>query len=297
MGNRKPPSIHFYSHTHAGPGLAIRVICQTDAYLREDFSVTNTLLAHIVDYHHCSQTPSPMVNLIEQFASPSEKEILLRITKECILSATLLPIFSVGVQVSNAGHFVCHPISSYLLIPSLSNLSFSPFMFSSFYHPFSSSSSSSFFSLSFLCVPVFLSYPTLSSLVFILFLSHPLLFPSPSRLPHLVFPLSIQTLLLHVLVFLFHLASPLSQGDGRSYNYVAALSSDDEIPWDEIMTLAKLIPRVCHNINRYSTPMYITYDKVYHKYTISVYITYGAVHHKYVHCIWYSIPKCVHYIW
>ena len=87
--------------------------------------MTNTLLAHIVDYHHCSQTPSPMVNLIEQFASPSEKEILLRITKECILSATLLPIFSVGVQVSNAGHFVCHLISSYLLIPSLSNLSFS----------------------------------------------------------------------------------------------------------------------------------------------------------------------------
>ena len=205
------------------------MICQTDAYLREDFSITNTLLAHIVDYHHCSQTPSPMVTLIEQFASPSEKEILLRITKECILSATLLPIFSVGVQVSNAGHFVCHLISScYLLIPSLSNLSSPPIMFSSFIQPlflltilsphlllftilspplppppFSVSPSVSVCS----CLPLS-SNSLLSSLVFILFLSRPLLFPSRSRLPHPVFPLSIQTLLLHVLVSLSHLASP-----------------------------------------------------------------------------------------
>ena len=142
--------------------------------------MTNTLLAHIVDYHHCSQTPSPMVNLIEQFASPSEKEILLRITKECILSATLLPIFSVGVQVSNTGHFVCHLISSYLLIPFLSNISFSSLhvLIFFFYHPFSSSSSSSFFSLSFLCVLVFLSYPTLSSPL--LSLSFSFLIPSSS---------------------------------------------------------------------------------------------------------------------
>ena len=43
------------------------------------------------------------------------------------------------------------------------------------------------------------------------------------------------------------------QGDSRSYNYVAALSSDDEPLWEEIMILAKLIPRVCHNINRWAT--------------------------------------------
>ena len=48
---------------------------------------------------------------------------------------------------------------------------------------------------------------------------------------------------------------------------MAALSSDDEIPWEEIMTLAKLIPRVCHNINRYT-----------------IYIPYMGIH------IWYSIP-------
>ena len=45
----------------------------------------------------------------------------------------------------------------------------------------------------------------------------------------------------------------LLQGDCRSYNYVSALSSDEtgEIPWGDLMTLAKIIPRVCHNINRY----------------------------------------------
>jgi GMP synthase (glutamine-hydrolysing) len=41
------------------------------------------------------------------------------------------------------------------------------------------------------------------------------------------------------------------QGDCRSYNYVAALSSsDEELPWPDIMTIAKLIPKICHNINR-----------------------------------------------
>ena len=236
-----------------------------------------------------------MVTLIEQFASPSEKEILLRITKECILSATLLPIFSVGVQVSNAGHFICHLISSYLLIPSLSNLSFSlPSFLLIFFLP---SFLLLFLLLLFqsllqsLCVLVFLSHPTLSSpllslsisflipssslhtLAFLIrsflslsklsssmFLSSSLIWPLLlhvlvflSHLASLIWPL-----LLHVLVSLSHLASPLSQGDRRSYNYVAALSSDDEIPWDEIMTLAKLIPRVCHNINRYSIP-YVHY--------------------------------------
>ena len=177
--------------------------------------MTNTLLAHIVDYHHCSQTPSPMVTLIEQFASPSEKEILLRITKECILSATLLPIFSVGVQVSNPDSFICHPISSYLLISSvqllfllhLCSLSSSSFFFMflpSFLlllflspppsSPFSSSFSS-FLSLSSLCVLVFLSHPTLSSpllscLYPFPFSSPPLPFHALTFLSHPVFPLS-----------------------------------------------------------------------------------------------------------
>lgn len=44
------------------------------------------------------------------------------------------------------------------------------------------------------------------------------------------------------------------QGDGRTYSYVAALSSNlglDEFCWPDVMNLAKLIPRICHNINRF----------------------------------------------
>ncbi|XP_054713979.1 GMP synthase [glutamine-hydrolyzing]-like isoform X2 [Uloborus diversus] len=41
------------------------------------------------------------------------------------------------------------------------------------------------------------------------------------------------------------------QGDQRSYSYVVGLSSSSEISdWEDLMTLAKIIPRVCHNVNR-----------------------------------------------
>jgi len=87
------------------------VICQSDAYLREDFSATNTLLANIVDYYHSSQNPSPMVTLIQQCTTQAEQELLLRITRECILSGTLLPIYSVGVQVTQR-HYTLGNIST-----------------------------------------------------------------------------------------------------------------------------------------------------------------------------------------
>eukprot|EP00053_Salpingoeca_punica_P013825 m.125252 g.125252 ORF g.125252 m.125252 type:complete len:665 (-) comp16314_c1_seq3:1229-3223(-) len=41
------------------------------------------------------------------------------------------------------------------------------------------------------------------------------------------------------------------QGDGRSYSYVAALSVRSPEPvWEDMLHLAKIIPRVLHNINR-----------------------------------------------
>ncbi|XP_067898319.1 GMP synthase [glutamine-hydrolyzing] isoform X1 [Heterodontus francisci] len=40
------------------------------------------------------------------------------------------------------------------------------------------------------------------------------------------------------------------QGDCRSYSYVCGLSSKDTPHWDSLMFLARLIPRMCHNINR-----------------------------------------------
>ncbi|XP_050731717.1 GMP synthase [glutamine-hydrolyzing]-like [Eriocheir sinensis] len=40
------------------------------------------------------------------------------------------------------------------------------------------------------------------------------------------------------------------QGDCRTYSYVAALSSDTDPSWPDLLTLARLIPKICHNINR-----------------------------------------------
>ncbi|KAL3215703.1 hypothetical protein MRX96_051317 [Rhipicephalus microplus] len=41
------------------------------------------------------------------------------------------------------------------------------------------------------------------------------------------------------------------QGDRRTYSYVVGLSSAEEpSDWEDMMCLAKLIPKICHNINR-----------------------------------------------
>ncbi|XP_065890395.1 GMP synthase [glutamine-hydrolyzing]-like [Dysidea avara] len=40
------------------------------------------------------------------------------------------------------------------------------------------------------------------------------------------------------------------QGDSRTYSYVAAISSDSQPEWTDLFTITKLIPRLCHNINR-----------------------------------------------
>lgn len=40
------------------------------------------------------------------------------------------------------------------------------------------------------------------------------------------------------------------QGDCRSYSYVVGISCGEDPPWEDLLFLAKLIPRVCHNINR-----------------------------------------------
>lgn len=126
-----------HRHPFPGPGLAIRVICQTEAYVREDFSATNSLLATLASFNVSVQQPSAIVQSILQQCSASEQELLLEVTSQKQISATLLPIYSVGVQ-----------------------------------------------------------------------------------------------------------------GDCRTYNYVVALSSNSEPNWKLTMELAKLIPRICHNVNR-----------------------------------------------
>lgn len=39
-------------------------------------------------------------------------------------------------------------------------------------------------------------------------------------------------------------------GDCRSYSYVLGLSSEEAPDWNDLLFLAKLIPRILHNINR-----------------------------------------------
>ena len=46
------------------------------------------------------------------------------------------------------------------------------------------------------------------------------------------------------------------QGDCRTYSYVAALSSDQPPDWKDLLILAKIIPRICLNVNRYLLELY-----------------------------------------
>lgn len=41
------------------------------------------------------------------------------------------------------------------------------------------------------------------------------------------------------------------QGDGRTYSYVCAITCEEgKRNWDSLLMLAKIIPRICHNVNR-----------------------------------------------
>ncbi|XP_041377694.1 GMP synthase [glutamine-hydrolyzing]-like isoform X2 [Gigantopelta aegis] len=40
------------------------------------------------------------------------------------------------------------------------------------------------------------------------------------------------------------------QGDCRSYSYVAGISTNGDVRWQDLIELAKIIPRICHSINR-----------------------------------------------
>ncbi|XP_076087192.1 GMP synthase [glutamine-hydrolyzing]-like isoform X2 [Mytilus galloprovincialis] len=124
-------------HPFPGPGLAIRVICGDHPYMCKDFGETSVLLRFIVDYENALKTPHLLITRIKDSTTEEEREELKRISSECNLTSTLLPIKTVGVQ-----------------------------------------------------------------------------------------------------------------GDCRTYSYVVGLSTDEKPPWTSLMYLAKLIPRICHNINR-----------------------------------------------
>ncbi|KAF2903167.1 hypothetical protein ILUMI_03025 [Ignelater luminosus] len=124
-------------HPFPGPGLAIRVLCAEEPFMERDFSETQVLVKIIVEFDQMLQKKHALLNRVEGVTSDEERMHLRRISSKQKLSATLLPIRSVGVQ-----------------------------------------------------------------------------------------------------------------GDCRSYSYVVGISSEKEPDWDDLMFLSRLIPRICHNINR-----------------------------------------------
>lgn len=124
-------------HPFPGPGLAIRILCAEEPYIERDFSETQVIARVIVDYLQKKQKNHALLNRVSSVTSQAEQDELCRISSSCKLTATVLPVRSVGVQ-----------------------------------------------------------------------------------------------------------------GDKRSYSYVVGISSDVEPDWKDMVFLAKIIPRILHNVNR-----------------------------------------------
>lgn len=85
-------------HPFPGPGLAIRVLCAEEPYIERDFSETQVLVKIIVEFDQMLQKKHALLNRVEGVTTDEEREVLRRISSKQKLSATLLPIRSVGVQ-------------------------------------------------------------------------------------------------------------------------------------------------------------------------------------------------------
>lgn len=85
-------------HPFPGPGLAIRIICADDAYLEKDFSETQVVVKVIVDYQNKLKKNHALLNRVSGVTTKEEQDELCRISSSIELSATVLPIRSVGVQ-------------------------------------------------------------------------------------------------------------------------------------------------------------------------------------------------------
>ncbi len=84
-----------------GPGLAIRVICQSEAFIQQDFANTNSVLNLLISFQQSYHAAAPGIKELMQLLSAPEQEILFRISDSQHFHATLLPIRTVGVQVSS----------------------------------------------------------------------------------------------------------------------------------------------------------------------------------------------------
>lgn len=84
-------------HPFPGPGLAIRVLCAEEAYMK-DYSETQVIAKVIVDYKKKLEQNHALLNRVSGTTSKEEQEELCRISSAIKLNATLLPVRSVGVQ-------------------------------------------------------------------------------------------------------------------------------------------------------------------------------------------------------
>lgn len=85
-------------HPFPGPGLAIRILCADEPFIERDFSETQVIARVIVDYNQKRQKNHALLNRVSSTTSLEEQKELCRISSSIKLTATVLPIRSVGVQ-------------------------------------------------------------------------------------------------------------------------------------------------------------------------------------------------------
>lgn len=85
-------------HPFPGPGLGIRILCADDAYIEKDFSETQVVVKLIVDFAEKVKKNHALLNRVLSVTTKQEQDELCKISSSIVLSATVLPIRSVGVQ-------------------------------------------------------------------------------------------------------------------------------------------------------------------------------------------------------
>lgn len=99
-------------HPFPGPGLAIRILCAEEPFMEADFGETQVLVRLIVDYVNMAAKEHALLNRIEAATSEQERQRLELLSTRNQLTATLLPIRTVGVQGDCRSYSYCVALSS-----------------------------------------------------------------------------------------------------------------------------------------------------------------------------------------
>ena len=85
-------------HPFPGPGLSIRVICAEEPF-EPDFNDTQNLVRQLVNYVNVADKEHAIIR-IEAATSDEDRTLLEELSNRNNFTATLLPIRTVGVQVT-----------------------------------------------------------------------------------------------------------------------------------------------------------------------------------------------------